>query len=585
MKRMASQLALTVLLGVLLTVLATLQYRWLGQVSDAEREQLRGALRTRATELSRDFDRELTRTYLPFNLEGDAFDRDPAGALADAAARAAAASSVGGIIRAVYLVDPRSGSGARLRQLDVVARTLESIEWPASLDKWRRHFEAAAASPKGIVPPLIMGPLDIGAPALVAPIPALRRIQNGRGVALLPDPGSSRFVIVLLDEARLTRELLSALVTRHFGAPDSSEYVVAVVHREDPSRIVYAAGREAVTAANADFRMGFFDLAGVESERPGTPGPAVRDHVAITIVRRAGPADPAHVMISSGEMPGLWQLLVRRKSGSLDTVVARSRRRNLAISLGVLGLLGVSFMFVVLSARRQQRLAKQQMEFVAAVSHELRTPLTVIRSAGANLADGVVSDGEQVRKYGALVATEGRRLTDLVERVMTFAGLSTSSSGPPLIPVPVDVSRVVREASEMSAAEAHDRRVELVVQDADPGLIVAADRDALRSALENVIGNAIKYSVGGGQVKVDVVRNDGHVRITVADRGIGIDRDELSQIFQPFVRGRRAIDAQIRGAGIGLSVVKRVVDAHNGEVRAESDPGEGTRVTIELPLA
>jgi signal transduction histidine kinase len=222
------------------------------------------------------------------------------------------------------------------------------------------------------------------------------------------------------------------------------------------------------------------------------------------------------------------------------------------------------------------------MEFVAAVSHELRTPLAVIRSAAANLADGVVSDGEQVRKYGALVASEGRRLTDLVERVMTFAGLS---SGPPLTPVPVDVSCVVREASEMSAAEAHDRRVELVVQDADPGLIVAADRDALRSALENVIGNAIKYSVGGGQVKVDVVRNDGHVRITVADRGIGIDRDELTQIFQPFVRGRRAIDAQIRGAGIGLSVVKRVVDAHNGEVRAESDPGEGTRVTIELPLA
>src|SRR5207247_8670753 len=102
---------------------------------------------------------------------------------------------------------------------------------------------------------------------------------------------------------------------------------------------------------------------------------------------------------------------------------ATSRRRNLAISLGVLGLLAASFVLILGSAQRQHRLARQQIEFVAAVSHELRTPLAVICSAGDNLADGVVADGPQVTRYVTLLQTEGRRLSDMVERVLEFAGI------------------------------------------------------------------------------------------------------------------------------------------------------------------
>src|SRR5207249_9855818 len=125
---------------------------------------------------------------------------------------------------------------------------------------------------------------------------------------------------------------------------------------------------------------------------------------------------------------GAWIVRARYRGGSLETIVARSRRRNLAISGGVLELLGAAFALVMAAAQRQRRLARQQMEFVASVSHELRTPLAVICSAGENLADGVVADATQVRRYGSLVETEGRRLAAMVERVLDFAGIA---SGPP----------------------------------------------------------------------------------------------------------------------------------------------------------
>src|SRR5439155_19454072 len=97
--------------------------------------------------------------------------------------------------------------------------------------------------------------------------------------------------------------------------------------------------------------------------------------------------------------------------------------------------------------------------------------------------------------------------------------------------------------------------------------------------------NAIKYSPADAIVAVSVEAYGDRVRLRIADRGIGIDRDDLPHIFKPFFRGRRAVGAQVRGTGVGLSVVRHVVDAHRGAVRVDSRPGEGTTVTVELPRA
>jgi signal transduction histidine kinase len=226
------------------------------------------------------------------------------------------------------------------------------------------------------------------------------------------------------------------------------------------------------------------------------------------------------------------------------------------------------------------------MEFVAAVSHELRTPLAVICSAGENLADGVVADSAQVKRYGALIQTEGRRLGDMVERVMEFAGISSGSTL--RVRSAVDMSKVIAEATDALRMEARDRAVTLDVESNGALPQVTGDADALRSAVQNIIGNALKYSPLGATVYVSARIPGGgapRVQIRVADRGLGIDAADLPHIFKPFYRGRRAVDAQVRGAGVGLSVVRHVIDAHGGSVAVDSRVGDGTTVVVEIPTA
>ena len=135
-----------------------------------------------------------------------------------------------------------------------------------------------------------------------------------------------------------------------------------------------------------------------------------------------------------------------------------ARRRNLLVSSSVLALLGISVGFLVVTTRRAQELARQQMEFVAAVSHELRTPLAVIRSAADNLAEGVVHDDAQVRKYGELVRGEGRRLTEMVEQILELAGIHSGQRSFALRPVALDplLQEVIRASSTL-LDEAADR--------------------------------------------------------------------------------------------------------------------------------
>jgi signal transduction histidine kinase len=598
-------LAAAALLLVLLAVLGTLQYRWLGEVSAAEHDRLRESLRTRASDFSQDFDREITRTYLAFHFEGDTFDRDPAGAMSDALGRAQKESSVGGIVKSVYLFDGAGG----LRHLDAATRTLTAAEWPEPFRALRARAERAHVvfSGTGLLPPGFGGDaIEAGVPAIVVPVAFVRRAPNGSNMTVLPDPGSTRSIILWLDADTLRQQLLPSLVARHFGPDTSSEYSVRVVSRDDPAQTIYATPAAAgpgspgsvVTTTTADMTTGVFDLRLDELNRmatgtalaglthtlaPRTATVPLQDRLAITIVRRAGNGDAQRVLMKGGDEGGAWRVLIGFKRGSLDALVTASRRRNLAISLGVLGLLAGSFILVMISADRQRRLAQQQMEFVAAVSHELRTPLAVICSAGENLADGVVAEREAVRKYGRLVESEGRRLGDMVERVLEFAGVNSGTAV--RAAADVDVANVIAAAVNAVGADASDRGVTIAVHSNGVLPPVTGDADALRSAVQNIVGNAVKYSPNGGPVDVSAHLEGARVHIRVADRGLGIDAADLPHVFKPFFRGRRAVDAQVRGTGVGLSVVHHIVTAHGGTVTVDSGPGVGTTVTIELPAA
>src|SRR5689334_7940707 len=170
----------------------------------------------------------------------------------------------------------------------------------------------------------------------------------------------------------------------------------------------------------------------------------------------------------------------------------------------------------------------------------------------------------------------------MVERVLLFARIGSGFRTP--VMADVDLSRVIADAVNGVAADADDRGVTVGVHLADGMPTIAGDADALRSAIQNVVGNGVKYSVRGGVVHViaDVV-GAATVRVRVVDRGLGIDAEDLAQVFQPFFRGRRAIEAQVRGTGVGLSVVQHVIRGHGGDVTIESRVGAGSTVTIVLP--
>jgi signal transduction histidine kinase len=572
-------------------VLGTLQYRWLGAVSEAERERMRTGLRARATELGQEVNGELTRIYASFRADTAGLDAEPAKAIANAYMRWRDSAQHPDLVKAIYLVEGGDAS-AQPRRFDAASGSLVPTDWPPELKGVLQHPAGLPSGPPVAnlpTPLFLVDSVNAQIPALVIAVPRITRNADSGQVTVITDPVAiARSIVIVLDNDRLVHEVVEPAVAKQFGDADSSDYLVTIVRRDDPSSVVFKTGATEVTATTADVVVGLFDLRMEDlarmAEGRGAFLPRLRttERVAITIVRKGGSADGRHMIAATTDEQGAWQLRARYRSGSLDSIVAASRRRNIAVGVGVLSLLAASVGLVIVSAQRQQRLARQQMEFVAAVSHELRTPLAVICSAGENLADGVVSDPAQIKRYGSLVETEGRRLGAMVERVLDFAGMS---SGNGLSRGDVNVSSVIAEAVRGLDADAHDRGVTIAVLDAPDGPHVIGDGDALRSAVQNVVGNAVKYSPRGATVEVATDIQESTVRIRVADRGLGIDAEDLPHIFKPFYRGRRAIDAEVRGSGVGLSVVRHVVDAHHGRIQVDSRPGDGTTVTLDLPMS
>jgi len=222
------------------------------------------------------------------------------------------------------------------------------------------------------------------------------------------------------------------------------------------------------------------------------------------------------------------------------------------------------------------------MEFVSTVSHELRTPLAVICSAGENLADGVVNDRDQLEAYGKVVRDEGRRLTEMVEQVLSFAGIQSGLKKQTF--VLVDVAGIVEQT--LQNLETTVRENSFTVERAFSSDLppVMADPVSLTRAVHNLITNAIKYSGSERWIRISIFTEGQWVRLTVEDRGVGISSADLPHIFEPFYRGRTAVEAQIHGSGIGLSLVKQAIDQHGGRVNVTSSPGSGSTFSMALPV-
>ncbi len=570
--------------AILLALLGSLQYRWLGQVSEAEEARLRAAAKARAEPVARELDRELTRAFLLLPVDAASLAKKDAAPYAERYARWRSGAAHPALVKDVFV----SGLGShRLRRFDPDTGSFQEVEWPAALAGVRERSIEGPPSERGRGRgPGFFPPFDEELPALVLPVPSVELPAAAgaepRGPVHVRIAGHT---IVLLDREYLVGQLLPALVTRHFGPSETSEYTVVVRRRAAPGEVVFRSGPDPRLTDLGDAQVGLFeprfedaseeDLQAVLGPRAGAA--FERGDRRRFWFRRPGEG-------SHGEA-GRWELTAFHREGSLADIVAAARRRNLLVSAGILVLLAASAVLIVVSAQRARRLADRQLEFVAGVSHELRTPLAVIGSAAENLADGVVTEAQAVRQYGRVIRDEGRRLGEMVEQVLDLAGTYTGRRA--VHAEDVAVAAVLDDAARAAAASFPSLRLEKSVEADLP--LLRADRSALVRALRNLLENAAKH--GGEKAPVAIraarVRTSGRdeVRITVEDRGPGIPPEERPYVFEPFFRGRRARERQVRGSGLGLSLVDRIVRAAGGRVEVASDPGRGAAFTIVLPAA
>ena len=224
-----------------------------------------------------------------------------------------------------------------------------------------------------------------------------------------------------------------------------------------------------------------------------------------------------------------------------------------------------------------ERLEQLRKSMVSDVAHELRTPLTNLRGYLEGLSDGVIPPDKATFE---MLQQENLRLVNLVEDLGQLARADAARAY--LDRRPVDLTGCINEMLNLYRMNIDDKQIRVSTRFADAASTVAADRDKLLQAVRNLIDNCLKYTPQGGAVTITSTRTAGGVRVDFVNDGPGIPTTELPYVFERFYRAEYSRSRDAGGAGIGLAIVKQLIEAHGGRVGAESTPGE-TRIWFELP--
>ena len=558
-KRSVMELVAIILMTAIVFILGILQYRSTNEIGRAEQGRLKSALGTSV----RNFDQEFS---YDFQQLCESFEIDPEAPASTLEARVlhqyvnwTKMTSRPRLLASLQLWKTDDAHELYLESFDQKSERFQRAVWPMQLESehqflrqqlWR--LPSVISSREAVYYPWTFYE---DTPALIRPL--FHMSLNGGSDSEVQPIG---FLVVTLSDEFLEREYLPDLVHRNFGGLG---FGVAVRSAKAPFRGIYLSEPDfPISTSSPDATTNLIESVGQEASRRGHP--------------TLQPSDGARE----------WQLVVQHPSGSLDVAVATWQRRSLAITFGLLAVLAGSVALVLSTTRRAEQLAKLQVEFVASVSHELCTPLAVINCAAENIFDGIIDSPRQIREYGGMIRDQGRRLERLVDEALLVAAGRMDRSETELSPI--EIVPIVARSLDVSEPMMRDAGF-TVERDVSADLpLVMADPVAVSRCMENLFSNAVKYAGTNrwAAVRTRVVEAlpQSEVQISVEDKGIGIAASDLSKICEPFYRVPAIRDGPIRGVGLGLYLVKHMMEGMGGRVSVESELGRGSVFTLHFPV-
>jgi len=308
------------------------------------------------------------------------------------------------------------------------------------------------------------------------------------------------------------------------------------------------------------------------------------EHGEILLESEYLPEDmPPVYAVFPSNLPSLSLLLYPENLRLFDSLLRPGKGLFFYIFVVIVIILAFGLFFTLQTVNQELHLSKMKSHFMSTVSHEFKSPLTSIRQMAEMLVRGRVPSPEKQQKYYGTILQQSERLSHLIDNILDFSKMEEGQKSFRF--EKTDIIPVVKEIVELFQKHTEERGFNISLTIPEPLPDVVFDREAIEQVMHNLLDNACKYSDTSRNIEVQLFPKGNNIVFSVRDYGIGIRKEDHNKIFSRFYRAGEELTQNVKGSGIGLTIVKQIVDAHHGDISVESNPDKGSIFTVKLPVS